>query len=102
MVQLRLLAVLQVGAGQGVGGGRGTEQLLRAAAVQAALTAERGGHTLGRGLHAPTVAAERAGGSAGPLTDGGAGHHGEVLPNNNNNNNNKGFKSAVCAIWLDL
>lgn len=80
VVDLSLLAVLQVRTGQGVGGGRGAQQLLRAAAVQAVVTAVRGAHALGRGLHAPTVASERAGRGAGPLTDGAAWHHGEILP----------------------
>lgn len=105
VVQLSLLAVLQVRAGQSVGGRRGTHQLLRAAAVQAVVTTERGAHALGRRLYGPTVTAERTGGRAGPLTDGGAWYNWKVLPKKkqkkNNKNYEKGFKSQVCQIWLD-
>lgn len=91
--------MLQVRTGQGVGGGRGAQQLLRAAAIQAVVTAVRGAHALGRGLHAPTVAPEGAGRGADPLTDGAAWHHGEILPEKTTTKN-KGFKGPVCKMWL--
>lgn len=85
--------------GQGVGGGRGAQQLLRAAAGQTVLTAEWGAHTLGRGLYATTVAAKRAGGRAGSLTDGGAWHNRKILPKKKKKKRgNKRCESPVCKI----
>lgn len=71
------LAVLQVGAGQDVGGG--AQQLLGAAALQAVVTAVGRPDTLGRAPQNPAVPAERTPGRTRSLTDSGARDHREVL-----------------------
>lgn len=89
VVHLRLLAVLQVRTRQGVGCRGGAQQLLGAAAVQAVFAAVGGADTFRGGLQTPTVAAERAPGGAGSLTDGAAWDHGEVLTETNKTDNMK-------------
>lgn len=89
VVHLCLLAVLQVRTRQGVGCRGGAQQLLGAAAVLAVFAAVGGANTFGGGLQTPTVAAKRAPGGAGSLTDGAAWDHGEVLTETKKTDNMK-------------
>lgn len=79
MVDLLLLAVLQVRMRQDVVGGESTQQLLGAAAVQGVLTAVRGSDSFGGAPQTPTLPTERTPGGAGSLTDGAARDHRVVL-----------------------
>lgn len=80
VVDLRLLAVLQVRMGQGVGvRGGSIQQFLGAAAAQAILTAVGGRDGLRRAPQTPTLSTEGTPGGAGSLTDSTAGDHRVVL-----------------------
>lgn len=79
VVHLRLLAVLQVRTRQDVGGRGSVQQLLRAATVQAVLTAVGGADTVRGGLQTAIIPTERTPGGAGSLSDSAARDHREVL-----------------------
>lgn len=88
MVDLRLLAVLQVRMRQDVVCGGSAQQLLGAAAAQAVLAAVRGPDSFGGAPQTPTFPAERTPGGAGSLTDGAARDHGVVLTETERENYN--------------
>lgn len=82
MVDVRLLAVLQVRRRQGEVCRGSTEQLPRTAAVKAILAAVGGSDGLGGDPQTPTVPSERTPSGAGSLVDSAAWDHWVVLTEN--------------------
>lgn len=80
MVHLLLLARLQVWMRQGVMCGWSTQQFLRAATIQAVLTAIRGPNSLGGATQTTTLPTKGAPSGTGSLTDSAARDHWVILP----------------------